>query len=1531
MPLLRKQPFHKQKPPLDIRPEEEVFHCKITNEIFRDYEAFFERIILCNSLVWSCAITGRSGMTYQEAVECEDKAKRHLATFQESLQRALLFLATLTHRSRLVDLNDDVFMFAKDRYFIGETVDVSLPGETKRPAKILKVIPAGSGDPKTNGDVIVIVEDSDSEEEKKEPVNPHKINYMVQLTGSKAPPVTVTTQQVHRKKGLYTRDKSKLFLKQYCEPVDGLWKVREDKQRKMGLKTAKFQDFFVGAAPVFIMSVIKKKQNFKKYTDPSGSASTGKTPDRANTSLPHSSTSSPLDAAVPSPPGSASLTPRERAAQKEQLKQDKLAEKIAKKEEIKRRIEEEKMKKKEEREKEREKKREERKKQIEKLKEWSRPREDMECDDLKPLPELSAVKTPLPPPVFGDALMILEYVNAFKSVFDFKQFFPKGFSWAQLESALLTSDPQGPLCDLIQMLLCALFNLQEEEAEEYQELEKEEVDQISAAVANPGEEEEEEDNISNNELLRSATLTAQFSQQTFGMPLRDTLLDQFTLTEVLRLHLMSSGARANSKNARFRYQQRGGYTSLDDPGLELRKQQPGLLRKLNSNNVFDLQPEEKVRLVMTLVQQVMTYAAVRDIVDESFDRLRVKKYDLKLMQWAEVRREREEAAAKYKRLVEDRVREQKKHLIQVAKTVSGDRPAQPMIEDDEPMETPEERKKREEKEKVEEARKKADYAKRELDMLQQIQELTRTNALYPVGRDRLYRRYWLLGAVPAILVEDHELFLSGVQVTAPVSEESGDLMPTLIRQDDHNTSSDKENEVSGSAVTNDSGDSGNVSNSGSAETGDCIVISDEEAEGAATKAKVAGMETDEPPKLDSHPAHQGGSQLQESRWYLVDSRSCLDQLMDALNPRGFRETILQTALQEMRPLLNVTIDSCPLEAVKPAPEGEEEEQSEQSHLPKPQMHTRASAPRIVEGTTQGDSASEAIELTLRDALLDLDDRIFVGSLGSLKVKDRAAWRAALENGSYSPQTDDRLFAHLEPTVNSEGNVSVTEEVVSRHMSHALVQIARGVEPRFLRSPLGEELDESKRKAHDEGKRRLYDRWEESVLATASLAQVFLHLAAFDKSVKWDRSALMARCRICRRKGDAEKMLLCDGCDRGHHMYCLKPPMTKVPSGDWFCSNCQPKQSQSSPRKNRRRTFSEVSDEEEAEESLKLQETIEEASEEDEEEEAEESEEEKMMEDDDEEEEENEDICAECRQDGKLILCDVCPRSYHLHCARPPLKKVPRGKWMCQVCVGGNRAGKIQFGRPKASCSLKEKKESKLVTPANKPGKSGSKPGSRRETPRNSPTPSSSRVKKQEKSASKEVTPRLKGHGSREVTPKQRGQNDRDSGTPRSWNAEKDLPGKLKRSSSSTSRLSQDSSDFETSARHYTSSTRGNTTVQQMKLCEDLLQELIRHQEAWPFLKPVDKKLVPDYYDVIRNPMDLSTIRNKVHKFGYEAPVQLLDDVRLIFTNCIEYNTRNTPEYKAGQTLARYFQGRLRDLGIQDESNTPPPPAKKQRW
>lgn len=38
MPLLKRKVFEKAKVPEYLRDDEEVFHCEVTNEIFRDYE-----------------------------------------------------------------------------------------------------------------------------------------------------------------------------------------------------------------------------------------------------------------------------------------------------------------------------------------------------------------------------------------------------------------------------------------------------------------------------------------------------------------------------------------------------------------------------------------------------------------------------------------------------------------------------------------------------------------------------------------------------------------------------------------------------------------------------------------------------------------------------------------------------------------------------------------------------------------------------------------------------------------------------------------------------------------------------------------------------------------------------------------------------------------------------------------------------------------------------------------------------------------------------------------------------------------------------------------------------------------------------------------------------------------------------------------------------------------------------------------------------------------------------------------------------
>lgn len=46
-----------------------------------------------------------------------------------------------------------------------------------------------------------------------------------------------------------------------------------------------------------------------------------------------------------------------------------------------------------------------------------------------------------------------------------------------------------------------------------------------------------------------------------------------------------------------------------------------------------------------------------------------------------------------------------------------------------------------------------------------------------------------------------------------------------------------------------------------------------------------------------------------------------------------------------------------------------------------------------------------------------------------------------------------------------------------------------------------------------------------------------------------------RCTVCGNSENDDKLLFCDDCDRGYHMYCLKPPINEAPAGDWQCPIC----------------------------------------------------------------------------------------------------------------------------------------------------------------------------------------------------------------------------------------------------------------------------------------------------------------------------------------------------------------------------------------
>lgn len=74
------------------------------------------------------------------------------------------------------------------------------------------------------------------------------------------------------------------------------------------------------------------------------------------------------------------------------------------------------------------------------------------------------MKTSIAERYLGDVFMVLEFVNSFSKILSTKDFFPGGFTIDIMERALAEKEVAGPLIDVIQMFLNAIFALQEEEA-----------------------------------------------------------------------------------------------------------------------------------------------------------------------------------------------------------------------------------------------------------------------------------------------------------------------------------------------------------------------------------------------------------------------------------------------------------------------------------------------------------------------------------------------------------------------------------------------------------------------------------------------------------------------------------------------------------------------------------------------------------------------------------------------------------------------------------------------------------------------------------------------------------------------------------------------------------------------------------------------------------------------------------------------------------------------------------------------------------
>mmetsp|Transcript_16895 Transcript_16895/g.53576 ORF Transcript_16895/g.53576 Transcript_16895/m.53576 type:complete len:436 (+) Transcript_16895:225-1532(+) len=91
--------------------------------------------------------------------------------------------------------------------------------------------------------------------------------------------------------------------------------------------------------------------------------------------------------------------------------------------------------------------------------------------------------------------------------------------------------------------------------------------------------------------------------------------------------------------------------------------------------------------------------------------------------------------------------------------------------------------------------------------------------------------------------------------------------------------------------------------------------------------------------------------------------------------------------------------------------------------------------------------------------------------------------------------------------------------------------------------------------------------------------------------------------------------------------------------------------------------------------------------------------------------------------------------------------------------------------------------------------------------------------------------------------------------------------------------------------------------------KSVLSQTMKHRQAWPFHAPVDPVVLnlPDYFQIVKKPMDLGTVSKRLERQEYATPFEILQDIRLVFDNCRLYNKAGSDVRIMGDTVSDFME------------------------
>ncbi|KAK3158196.1 hypothetical protein QOZ80_2AG0134040 [Eleusine coracana subsp. coracana] len=142
MPLLKRKPFSLLEPPKDLDPKEKIFQIRFTKEIFRDYQEYLKRVNLYRQRLWTCKVSGKSNLTFEEALVSEHNAMEKAQKLPAEL---MAYVLRMTQYSTLGlnELVNKIYASLQEEVFEGIELHAKKDG-SEAPCKILKILDSGN-------------------------------------------------------------------------------------------------------------------------------------------------------------------------------------------------------------------------------------------------------------------------------------------------------------------------------------------------------------------------------------------------------------------------------------------------------------------------------------------------------------------------------------------------------------------------------------------------------------------------------------------------------------------------------------------------------------------------------------------------------------------------------------------------------------------------------------------------------------------------------------------------------------------------------------------------------------------------------------------------------------------------------------------------------------------------------------------------------------------------------------------------------------------------------------------------------------------------------------------------------------------------------------------------------------------------------------------------------------------------------------------------------------------------------------------